>query len=236
MNILIVDSDTLTATSLKAELEKAGHHVTSCHNGTCALTSAIMHDYDLLFCELTLPDLPGSEFIRAIKAQAPHIPVIVISSLDKEEWAEESESAGATCFLQKPLNMEDVWQEIHFVQMGRAELKVGIIDPHPIHQARLAKTLEQLGCEVQAWNEVIPALKAMKQQILPSLLLIDISVEYGLEALQWAKGRKILVFVFADKIDAEAHDKLMRAGAALVLTKPINAEALVTQARFLAQG
>ena len=236
MNILVVDSDPNITRTLEHELQKAGHQIKTCANGTCALSSAIMHDYDLLFCELTLPDLPGTEFIRAIKAQAPHLPVIVISCLDKKEWTEPSEHAGATCFLQKPLDMDEVWQEMNFVQMGRVEMKVGIIDPHAIHQVRLVKTLENLGCEVTAWREVIPALKAMKQQVLPSLLLIDISIEYGLEALKWAKGRKILVFVFADAIAPDAHDKLMRAGAALVLTKPINVQELITQARFLGQG
>ncbi|MBK06532.1 MAG: hypothetical protein CL920_16805 [Deltaproteobacteria bacterium] len=240
MKILLVDTDTTVLERLEESLQKEGHEVSACSMGSIALTKAIMHDFDMLICELTLPDLPGTEIIRAMKAQAPYLPVIVISALPVEEWGQPSADAGAARFLKKSQPWESLWNELqdelHFITMGRAEMKVAIIDPNMIHRTRLQKTFEHLGCEVSVWPDVLSALSGMAHQDKPSLLLLDTSIELSMEALQWAREKRVLTFVFSDTLTDDEHDNLMRAGAALILTKPINGEALMTQARFMAHS
>lgn len=234
MKILVVDTDPNMLQLLERELTAEGHEVSTCQAGSEALTASIMREFDLLITELTIPDLPGTEIVSAIKSSVPHLPVIVITSLNPEEWAQPSQDAGATGFLQKPFKIEALREEVGFVQMGRAEaMSVAIIDPDYIHRVHLTKAFKHLGCQVNAWGDVKTAVQHFESHAPPSLLLLDSSLRDVWRGLVWATKQHILAFVYADEVNDEIQDTLMRAGAALILSKPIQCEALITQARFL---
>ena len=76
MKILVVDDDPEIADLVKTVLSDGGHDVADVASGSAALQASIMHEYDLLICDLMLPDLEGTEIVRALKAQAPHLPVV----------------------------------------------------------------------------------------------------------------------------------------------------------------
>lgn len=234
LRVLIVDDDAEITRMLERVLCADGHQVTSRSRGSEALLAALHDDYDLLICDLMLPDLEGIEVVRAIKSQTPNLPVVVISALAKEEWEGACLDAGAACYLQKPMRIEELRREVGLVEKGRANLNVALIDPDPIHRARVTRALSGLGCQVEAFEAGRESFGALVERP-PSLLLIDASDAAALEALRLASDKQVPSFVFG-RVSPEEEERLMREGAALLLEKPVDCDALLIQARFLANG
>lgn len=233
MRVLVVDDDAEIVRLLERKLVADGHAVTASLRGSEALLAALHADYDLLICDLMLPDLEGIEVVRAIKSQTPHLPVIVISALAKDEWEQRCLDAGAACFLQKPVRLEALRREVQLVERGRANLRVALVDLDPIHRIRVTRALSQMGCEVCAFESTSAALAGLAAP--PSLLLIDAQDPARLAALRYCVAHRVTGVVFGDITPLE-QDTLLRAGAALLLKKPLDIDALLIQARFLANG
>ena len=234
MRILVVDDDSEITRMLERMLSADGHVVTTSARGSEALLAALHDDFDLLLCDLMLPDLEGIEVVRAIKSQTPNLPVIVLSALDSDAWEQPCLDAGAACFLQKPVRREDLRREIDLVERARANLRVSLIDPDPIHRTRVTRALSGLGCQVDPYSDVKEALEALSHaERPPSLLLLDAGDPGAVEALRFARASQVASFAFGE-ISADEEEKLMRAGAALLLPKPVDCDALIIQARFLA--
>lgn len=236
MRVLVVDDDPEILRFLARLLGADGHEVETRARGADALTASLLRDFDLLLCDLMLPDLEGIEVVRAIKSQSPQLPVIVISALDKDVWEQPCLDAGAACYLQKPIRIGELRREVRLVKEARANLRVALVDPDAIHRTRVLKALEQLGCDVRAFDGVEAALEALSSEPLPlSLLLVDAAEPEALRALAFARERQIASFVFG-QVSSDEEERLMRAGAALLLPKPVDCDALIVQARFLAAG
>lgn len=235
MNVLIVDSDPAMVELLQKSAESQGHQVWASRSGTEALTSTLRRDYDLLICSVDLPDLSGVDLVGAIKAQHPHLPIIAVGWAEEETWVGECEAAGATKCFRHPVPMKELLQEIKLVEMTRTGLRIVIVDPDAIHRARLRNHLSAQGCDVQAFGGMADALRQMtdgKQE--PHMILMDAGIGSIVEHLKMLRTRGVMAIVFADQIAEETEDPMMRAGAALILRKPIDCDALITQARFFA--
>ncbi|MGH7416424.1 MAG: response regulator, partial [Candidatus Rokuibacteriota bacterium] len=72
-----------------------------------ALDLAREHRPDLVVLDLHLPDIPGEEVLRALKAdpQTRMIPVAVISADVTAAHREAALAAGATAYLAKPFEV-----------------------------------------------------------------------------------------------------------------------------------
>lgn len=232
MKILVVEDDDQIGALVSRLLEDEGHSVSTAVTGSAALAAAIQTEYDLLICDLMLPDLQGTEIVRALKAQSPRLPVVVISALEADEWAQQCEDAGATRFFQKPLDIDALLDEVRLVAKARLDLHIAIVDSDPIHATRLNKMLTALGCEVTTYDSVAQAKDGVSDGTA-GLLVIDADLSGADELIRWGKGLSITAFAFCAKLEDIDEDELMRAGAAFILTKPIDVDALLTQASFM---
>ena len=227
MKILVVDDDpailNLCATALRAQ----GHEVQTCSAGNQALAAALMHVFDLALCDLNLPDVHGLEIVRAIKMQAPDLPVIVISALDPREWRLKSVEAGADHFIQKPLRLDVLRHEVKMAGLGKARLSVALYDPDDADRTRLEHALRHAGCEVRVAADLDDVLLGK-----PDLTIV--AAEPGVESVVFQAGaERVHCFVLVPRGTA-LDDRLLRMGASLMVEKPVDPEALLVQARFLA--
>jgi len=108
LHVLIVDDDTLAASSLERAVRLAGHEVTVERNGEAALERLKERKIDLVLCDLGLQgEMDGLELIRAIAGpQSP--PIVVVTGRSSRAYAAETMRAGAEEFLEKPLSLEIV--------------------------------------------------------------------------------------------------------------------------------
>lgn len=65
---------------------------------------------DLIVCDLLMPEMDGEEFLRQIRSSGvfKHIPVIVLSSIDKSVSKARLIQTGAQDYITKPYNPEEL--------------------------------------------------------------------------------------------------------------------------------
>jgi len=116
-HILIVDDNRADARLVEEALKetKVSHHVTVLGTGEEALQflrqgSPFTHRPDIILLDLYLPRMCGKKVLEEIKSD-PHlrsIPVVMISGSTRPEDIRESYEAHANCFLQKPMDLNNL--------------------------------------------------------------------------------------------------------------------------------
>jgi len=105
--ILVVDDEPQIRRALRTSLEAHGYDVRTASNGGEAVVAAAEEDPDLVFLDLGLPDLDGTEVIRRVRSFS-HVPVIVLSVRDRQADKVGALDAGADDYVTKPFAMEEL--------------------------------------------------------------------------------------------------------------------------------
>lgn len=77
--ILLVDDDALVRRSIVLQLTRAGHTVVVAIDGRDALTASPFDELDLVITDIFMPVMEGLELVGRLRAEAPHLPVIVMT-------------------------------------------------------------------------------------------------------------------------------------------------------------
>ena len=104
--ILLVDDDPGVSEVIGLLLEREGYGVESAGTVKAALQK-IGPGIDVVVTDLKLPDGTGLEVIGAIRARAPGLPIIMITSYSSIESAIAALRAGATDYVIKPFNNDE---------------------------------------------------------------------------------------------------------------------------------
>ncbi|MCP4402320.1 MAG: sigma-54-dependent Fis family transcriptional regulator [bacterium] len=101
--ILVVEDDVVNRTLLATSLREAGHAVEIAENGLQALELLQSTPFDLVLLDLLMPKMDGFQLLERMKADDTlrHIPVIVISAIEKMESVIRCIDMGATDYLPK---------------------------------------------------------------------------------------------------------------------------------------
>jgi DNA-binding response OmpR family regulator len=70
-NILLVDDDVDLAHALKDLLEARNFLVTTVSNGAEALREVMEMDFDVIICDMMMPEMPGDMFYLAVQKTRP---------------------------------------------------------------------------------------------------------------------------------------------------------------------
>ncbi len=101
--ILVVD-DSLTTRSLeKSILEAHGFQVSLAVDGIEALEKLGAERFDLVITDVTMPRMDGMQLLERMKGQksTEHIPVIMVTSMEKKEDQQRGMSLGADAYIVK---------------------------------------------------------------------------------------------------------------------------------------
>ncbi|MFF5499351.1 ATP-binding protein [Streptomyces aquilus] len=110
LSILIVEDNADLALTYRALLRRQGHHVTAVHTGADALTATEDGLFDVVLCDLGLPDIDGYTVARTIRAR-PHgerVRLIAVSGFSRGTDLARSRTAGFDAHLAKPLPLNDL--------------------------------------------------------------------------------------------------------------------------------
>lgn len=102
--ILIADDDPFLRELLVHKLSAAGHQVSTAEDGGSALSQARERTHDLIVLDAMMPILDGFEVLRRLRADlaTATIPVIMLTSLRREEDIVGALKLGAADYLVKP--------------------------------------------------------------------------------------------------------------------------------------
>jgi len=231
MRIMIIEDDESTAYLIESALKQFGHNADAYGHGGLAIGAIVRGNYELLICDLMLPDLHGVDAIGMVRSQFPYLPIIAISAMDPDEWRPKSLNAGANCFIGKPLHLADLYEEVRIVEQSQVHLKVGVIDGDSDHRHRVGSELESMGCTVSRLDDDSGAIEAWDTDEL-TIVLVDATVLGAHDVIMWAKAQGTPAVAFNVEKSIYSDSDLMRVGAAFCMSKPVDIESFITQARF----
>lgn len=107
--ILVVDDEPLMRSMMSRVLEQDGYAVLTAEDGPHALSVFHSHhrDIDLLISDVRMPGMDGAELAAELKAEAPELPVLLMSGFCDPERIRRFE------FIPKPFTIADLVGRVH---------------------------------------------------------------------------------------------------------------------------
>ena len=131
LTILIVEDNKMTLTIHKNELCTLGHSIDSAETGLAALALAEKNEYDIIFVNITLPDINGIDVMNRINSmskkekQIDQPFFVAVTSHSSDEDILYFNEQGFSTVLIKPVIKEDFKECVETIQRIKAEERMG---------------------------------------------------------------------------------------------------------------
>lgn len=106
--ILLVEDDERISDPLVRVLDAEGFEVTHVARGREALDAMAADRPDLVLLDLTLPDIDGLDVCRRIRADAPELPIVMLTARSEEVDVIVGLDAGADDYIAKPFRLAEL--------------------------------------------------------------------------------------------------------------------------------
>jgi DNA-binding response OmpR family regulator len=114
MNILIIEDDPTDLKLLIAVLDHSGHHAIGKATAELALAEIKARKPEMILLDLKLPDLPGLELARRLKADpdTQSIPIVAVTALRDQFSRGDALAAGCDAYIVKPVDTRTLSAQI----------------------------------------------------------------------------------------------------------------------------
>jgi CheY-like chemotaxis protein len=119
-DVLVVDDEPVVRDAARLVLEQEGLRVAIAADGDEALAHDALAQCRLVLCDMMMPGRDGLEVVAQIRARRPEVPIVLITGYATEANAERAMEAGATAFLAKPFDEEELLDQVRRV-LGRTD-------------------------------------------------------------------------------------------------------------------
>ena len=115
-NILVIDDEENLRHMLRVVLEKAGYKVSSAADGREALSLTDQTPFDLILCDLRMPQMDGLTFLKEVSAREIESPVIMMSAYGTIDTAVEAMKSGAADYISKPFKPDEILLKLNQIE------------------------------------------------------------------------------------------------------------------------
>lgn len=158
--ILIIDDERAIRRALREILEFEDFQVDEAENGVEGLEKAKNTLYDIIFCDIKMPQMDGMEVLDALTTQKIETPVIMISGHGTIETAVDAIKKGAFDFIEKPLDLNRI-----LVTIRNAKDRVVLVE----ETKQLKTTVRKFkGSSIIGETDGIIQIKEMIEKVAPS--------------------------------------------------------------------
>jgi DNA-binding response OmpR family regulator len=243
--VLLVDDDQDLLTALSGALRGRGYEVAVAVDAVAAMSAAVKLGPRAIVLDVGLPGGEGPVVMKRLHAlpQLAGVPVVMISGRDPERYRDESLRAGASAYLTKPVEVDDLVSALRRAMgedetTGAAETGahagklVLLVDDDEDLLVTLAVPLRRQGFDVAVATDAVTAVSSAVRRP-PDLVIMDIGLPGGdgtmvmqhLHALPKLAGVPVIVL---SGRDPERHrEAALAAGAAAYLQKPVAPDELL---------
>jgi DNA-binding NarL/FixJ family response regulator len=130
IRIAIIDDHAIVRTGLRQYFSEQVDFtvVAEAANGRDAVDIVRKGDVDVILMDLSMPDQSGVDALAAIKARAPDLPVLILSGFPEEHYATTLLRQGASGYLNKDCDPEEIVKAIRTVYRGRKYITAGVAE------------------------------------------------------------------------------------------------------------
>ena len=126
--VLLVDDDPLILEGLSRLLEGRNYDIVTAQGGREALAAIGRQQFDIILLDLAMPDLDGAAVLSFLDEHEVDTPVVVVSGNTSIDAAIEALRNGATDFVRKPYEPEELLRRIdHTLARRRLEKENSLI-------------------------------------------------------------------------------------------------------------
>ena len=137
-HVMVVDDERTQLEFVGGFLGKAGFEVVLMENSMRALERFRKEPFDLVLTDQRMPEMSGVELLKQCRAVNPEVAVIIMTAYGSIETAVSAMKEGATDYLTKPLNLEELLLRIERVKRSHqlvrenTELREALQERHRI--------------------------------------------------------------------------------------------------------
>jgi DNA-binding NtrC family response regulator len=158
--ILVVDDERAIRRALREILEFEEFEVDEAENGKQGLDKAKAEQYDVIFCDIKMPEMDGMEVLDGLLKAKVDAPVIMISGHGNIETAVQAIKKGAFDFIEKPLDLNRI-----LVTIRNAKDRNVLIEEKKV----LKKTVRKFkGSSIIGETDEINNIREMIEKVAPS--------------------------------------------------------------------
>ena len=156
--ILVIDDEKPIRNTLQEILEYEDHQVEIASDGFDGLEKAKENKYDIILCDIKMPNMDGIEVLEKLEKVSPDVPVVMISGHGSVETAVEALKKGAYDFIEKPLELNRLLVTIR----NALEKKDLVVETKKLKR-KVSKTYDMVG-----ESEAINKIKVMIDRVAPT--------------------------------------------------------------------
>lgn len=106
--VLIVDDEEKLCRYLRKEFERAGYAAHVAHDRDGALAALSRERVDVVLLDIALPGPSGVDILAEVKAERPHLPVVMLTGNAAVDTAVRAMKLGAYDYLAKPYGLPEL--------------------------------------------------------------------------------------------------------------------------------
>ncbi len=128
VRILLVEDDIQLGESLEAALRLEQYAVDWLRSGEPVRAALGATPYDLLILDLGLPEVPGMQVLRQLRADRHNLPVLLLTARNTLEDKIDGLDSGADDYLTKPFEMDELFARIRSLLRRKAEQRSTVLE------------------------------------------------------------------------------------------------------------
>ncbi|MCB8963614.1 MAG: sigma-54-dependent Fis family transcriptional regulator [Bacteroidales bacterium] len=156
--ILVIDDEKAIRNTLKEILEFESHSVDLAEDGLAGIEMFTNGSYDIVLCDIKMPQMDGIEVLDKLQEQSSDTPVIMISGHGNIDTAVESIKKGAYDFIEKPLDLNRL-----LITIRNATDKTTLIQETKVLKRKVNKAFDIVG-----ESPAITKVKDMIERVAPT--------------------------------------------------------------------
>ncbi len=155
--ILVIDDERSIRNTLREILEYEGYQMDEAPDGMSALELAAKEKYDVILCDIKMPQMDGIEVLDRLLAMND-TPVVMISGHGTIETAVDALKRGAYDYIAKPLDLNRL-----LVTIRNAIERGSLVKETKVLKRKVSKTFDMVG-----ESEPIKQIRAMIEKVAPT--------------------------------------------------------------------
>lgn len=156
--ILVIDDQKSIRNTLKDILEYEKHEVVLAENGPQGLELFDNDKFDIVLCDIKMPEMDGLEVLQKIMEKSSDTPVIMISGHGTIDTAVDAIKKGAYDFIEKPLDLNRL-----LVTMRNAVERKNLVTETKVLRRKVSRTTDIIG-----ESPAIQSVKELIEKVAPT--------------------------------------------------------------------
>ncbi len=113
--VLVIDDSPVVRSFHMNILKAAGFEAEGATDGIDALGKALSSQYDLILCDINMPNMDGLTFVRQYRGEDRETPIILITTQEESVHRTQGFEAGANIYIVKPVKPKTLVSHINML-------------------------------------------------------------------------------------------------------------------------